>query len=303
MGLRTRLNTQMRSPQSVGDWLRQVEQIFLTSHLSYGHGTQSAHDEAAWLICSTLKIKFERLHEQLSRSCSPRESSRILSAARNRVETRAPLAYILGEAWLAGHRFIVDHHTIVPRSFLAEIVLDQAFPWIQSPKKVTRILDMCTGSGCLAILAGKAFPKATVDAVDISNNALRIAKKNILLHRLRARIRVSHSDLFSSLKSRRYDLILSNPPYVTDASMGRLPPEYLREPRIALEGGTDGLDIVARIVESYSTYLKKGGHLILELGRNRAAFEKRFPRLAPIWITTHDQENQVLMLTNEEWGG
>lgn len=281
---------------SVAELIDQAQKAFRSARLSYGHGVRTARDEAVWLVCSVLKIDFLELENHFSRTCRPSEISRVRRTIRRRIDTRAPLAYILKESWLGGYRFIIDKRAIVPRSFLADVISNHAYPWLRRPSAAKRILDLCTGSGCLAILAAHAFPNARVDAVDLSKSALNLAAKNVRLHKLGSRISLIHSNLFEEIHGRKYDLILSNPPYVTDKNMQYLPGEYAHEPRLALSGGSDGLKLVSTIVQQYSDFLTKNGTLILELGRNKTTFERRFPTLSPIWLSTRDQEDQVLAL-------
>ena len=214
-----------------------------------------------------------------------------------RVRTRKPLAYLVHEAWLGEHRFYVDERVLVPRSFIAELLRERLRPWVTRP--VERALDLCTGSGCLAILLALTYRRARVDATDISRPALAVARKNVGAYRLRRRVRLLHSDLFPSTRE-RYDLIVANPPYVDAAAMRKLPPEYRREPRIGLAGGPDGLRFVRRILDEAAAFLEPGGWLIVEVGHNRRRVERAFPRLPFIWAETSAGDDCVFLLRRED---
>lgn len=215
-----------------------------------------------------------------------------------RVRTRKPLAYLINEAWLGDRRFYVDEHVVVPRSFIAELLRDRLRPWISRP--ANRALDLCTGSGCLAILLALTFPKATVDATDISSAALAVARRNVKAYRLGRRVRLAQADLFSGLGRRQYDLIVSNPPYVSAAAMRRLPPEYRREPRIALAGGADGLAFVRRILRGAAEHLRPGGLLVVEVGHNRGKVERAFPHIPFIWPETSAGDDCVFLVQRDD---
>lgn len=217
-----------------------------------------------------------------------------------RVVDRKPASYITGEAWLQGHSFKVDERVIIPRSFIAELLADQLTPWVNAPEMPFDILDMCTGSGCLAILAAYMFENAQVDAVDLSAEALKVARENIQLHDMKQRVHAIESDLFSNLDGKQYDFILTNPPYVNEASMKKLPPEYLHEPRMALAGGDSGMDLIHDILEQAPQHLKDGGFLVVELGNEKLHFEAAFPHLNPIWLETSAGDEQVFLLNKED---
>jgi ribosomal protein L3 glutamine methyltransferase len=216
------------------------------------------------------------------------------------VRERTPAAYLTHEAWLGEFRFYVDERVIVPRSFIAELLRDGLAPWIADAKRVRSALDLCTGSGCLAVLAAHAFPKAQVDAADLSPEALQVARRNVKDYALGKRVRLVRSDLFKRLAARRYDLILSNPPYVDAATMRALPREYRREPRLALAGGRDGLELVRRMLAQAAAHLNPGGLLIVEIGHNRAVLEKAYPRLPFTWLETSAGDDYVFMLRRED---
>jgi ribosomal protein L3 glutamine methyltransferase len=216
------------------------------------------------------------------------------------VVDRLPVAYLVGEAWLQGYRFRSDPRAIIPRSFIAELLKDGLLPWIDDATEVTDVLDLCTGSGCLAVIAADAFPQAQVDAVDLSADALALAAENVAEHDLAARVHLHRGDLFSPLGGRQYDLILSNPPYVPEATMQRLPPEYLHEPRMALAAGDDGMDIVRRLLQQARAHLKPGGLLLVEIGGERHTVEAQFGDLPFTWLATSGGDDMVFLLRRED---
>ena len=257
---------------------------FRRARLAHGHGAASARDEAAWLALHALKLPPAPTPAALVRPVTPRQAARVLALFERRVRSRQPAAYLTREAWLAGLPFYVDERVIVPRSHIAGMLAERLAPWTRPGVK--SVLDLCTGSGCLAILAARAFPRARIDATDISSAALAVARINIRRYRMGGRIRLVRSDLYAALGGRRYDIIVCNPPYVTAASMRRLPPEYRREPRIALAGGVDGLDAVRAILQGAEARLEPGGTLVMEVGSGRARVERAFPRSAFTWAET-----------------
>lgn len=261
--------------------IRRTARRLAAARLHYGHGTGKARDEAAWLVLRGLGLAFDA---DLRRNVSVRELAKVESLTRRRIADRIPLAYLLGEAWLDGVPFHVDRRVIVPRSHIPFVLKDLRL----APRK---ILDLCTGSGCLAILAARAFPRAQVDAADISAAALAVAKRNVARHRLSRRIRVVESDLFEALRRARYDLIVTNPPYVTTRSMRRLPPEFRYEPGLSLAGGRDGIRLVARILEEAPAHLAPRGMLVCEVGGGRKAVQRAYPRLPLVWPS-----NEVFVL-------
>ena len=221
-----------------------------------------------------------------SRRVRPEDARRVLRLFDRRIRSRKPAAYLTREAWLGDFRFYVDERVIVPRSHIAELLIDRLSPWVPAPGRVRAALDLCTGSGCLAVLLARAFPRARVDAADISKAALAVARINVARHRLARRVRRIRSDLFSALRGRQYDVIVCNPPYVTSAVMRRLPREYHHEPRIALAGGQDGLDTVRRILREAARHLAPGGLLVMEVGSGRRRVERAFLDSAFTWIET-----------------
>ena len=251
--------------------IARTERRLRAARLHYGHGAGNAHDEAAWLVLRGLGLAFDA-----DLNAEARHVDRIEQLLDKRIRERIPVAYLLGEAWLDGLAFHVDRRVIIPRSHIPFVLKEL-------PIAPRRILDLCTGSGCLAILAARAFPPARVDAADLSAPALAVAKKNVLRHRLARRVRLIRSDLFDSLRGEKYDLIVSNPPYVTTASMRSLPPEYRYEPGLALAGGKDGLELVSRIIAAAPAHLNPGGLLVCEVGDGRKALERAYPRLPLAW--------------------
>jgi len=288
---------------TVRDWLRFAVSRFNEAQLFFGHGSDNAFDEAAYLILHTLHLPLDRLDPFLDASLTHGESEEVQAVIERRVRERIPAAYITHEAWLGEHRFYVDERVIVPRSFIAELLHEQLVPWVESPDEVTRALDLCTGSGCLAILAALAFPNAEVDAVDLSKDALDVAAKNIADYDLTDRIELIESDLFSALKGRSYDVILSNPPYVNAESVAALPPEYQAEPALALGSGEDGLDATRQILTQAKAHLNPGGLLVVEIGHNRDALEAAYPTLPFTWLDTESGDQFVFMLRREDLAG
>lgn len=267
--------------------------------LSFGHGTTNARDEAAYLILHTLKLPLDRLDPFLDRTLTAEETEAVSRVLHLRIEQRVPAAYLTHEAWLGDFRFYVDERVIVPRSYIAELLRDGLSPWVKDRDSVGAALDLCSGSGCLAILLTQAFPNARVDATELSSDALEVARKNVADYGLEDRIRLVRGDLFAGL-SGPYELIVSNPPYVNADSMAALPPEYRAEPQMALAGGQDGLDIVRRIVSGASTLLDQDGLLVVEIGHNRETLEQAFPRLPFTWLETSGGDGFVFLLTGAQ---
>ena len=257
----------------LGDLVGATAKRFAAAKLHYGHGTDNARDEAAYLVLRALDLPF---HADARIPINDADLRRVEKLVERRIHERIPTAYLLKEAWLDGLPFYVDRRVIVPRSHIAGLL----HSW---PGRVRRVLDMCAGSACLAVLAARAFPFAKVDAVDISRASLAVAERNRQLHRLQHRVELVRSNLFAGLRGRRYDLILTNPPYVPQAVMRRLPREYRYEPGLALGAGDDGMDLVAGILEAAPEHLRPGGALLCEIGDNRRALEKRYPRLPVSW--------------------
>jgi len=285
---------------TVRDWLRFAVSRFNEAKLFFGHGSDNAFDEAAYLILHTLHLPLDRLEPFLDASLTHGESEEVQAVIERRVRDRIPAAYLTHEAWLGQHRFYVDERVIVPRSFIAELLPEQLAPWVENPDAVTRALDLCTGSGCLAILAALAFPNADVDAVDLSKDALEVAAKNVADYGLADRVELIESDLFAALDDRTYDVILSNPPYVNAESVAALPPEYQAEPALALGSGEDGLDATRQILAAAKAHLNPGGLLVVEIGHNRDALEATYPALPFTWLDTESGDQFVFMLRRED---
>jgi ribosomal protein L3 glutamine methyltransferase len=282
------------------DWLRYAVSRFQSSDLFFGHGCDNAYDEAAWLILHTLHLPADRLEAFADARLTRDERLAIFNILEQRITKRIPAAYLTGEAWLGEFRFHVDERVIVPRSFFAEMLRDGFAPWIEDEQQIVDALDLCTGSACLAVLMAHAFPAAQVDAVDLSSDALAVARRNVDDYGLTERIALIESDLFAGLQRRSYDLIISNPPYVTAAAMAALPPEYRHEPALALAAGEDGLDIVRRILADAPRHLKPGGLLAIEIGHNRDIFERAFPQLQPIWLASATSSDMILLLHRQQ---
>jgi ribosomal protein L3 glutamine methyltransferase len=284
---------------TVRDWLRFAVSRFEEAGLAYGQGCTNAYDEAAWLILHALHLPLDRLEPFLDAALAPPERQAVAQVLRRRVEERIPAAYLTREAWLRGFRFYVDERAIVPRSFIAELLPEALGPWIGEAQNVTRALDLCTGSGCLAILLAHHYPQANVDATELSPDTLEVAKRNVADYELQDRIALRQGDLFAGLDG-PYNLIISNPPYVNAASMAALPPEFRREPQAALAAGEDGLDLVRRILAQAGRRLAKGGVLVVEIGHNRDAVEAAFPDLAFTWPQTSGGDGFVFLVEQSQ---
>ena len=286
--------------ETVRDWLRYAVSRFREAGLFFGHGTTNAYDEAAYLILHTLHLPLDRLEPFLEARLTHPEREAILDILTRRVNERIPAAYLTREAWLGEHRFYVDERVLIPRSYIAELLRDGLDAWIPDPERIETALDLCTGSGCLAILLAHYFPNADVDAVDISSDALAVALRNVADHGLQGRVNLIRSDLLSNLTEKNYDLIVSNPPYVTAMAMEELPPEYRHEPTLALAGGDDGLDAVRTVLARAAEFLTPDGLLVVEIGQNREGVEAAFPRLPFTWLATGSSEDGVFLLKREE---
>ncbi|MDR2788019.1 MAG: 50S ribosomal protein L3 N(5)-glutamine methyltransferase [Candidatus Accumulibacter sp.] len=285
------------------DLMRFSVSRFNEAGLFFGHGTDNAWDEAAYLLLHSLRLPIDRLDPYMEARLTAGERANALELIRRRAAERRPAAYLTHEAWLGDYRFHVDERVIVPRSHIAELLREQLGPWISDPWAVSRVLDMGTGSGCLAILAAEAFPEASVDALDLSPDALAVARINVRDYGLEERVRLIESDAFAAIPGECYDLILSNPPYVDAESMARLPDEYRCEPRLALEGGADGLDFTRVLLAQAARHLKPEGLLIAEIGNNKEALERAFPRLSFIWLDTNAGDRFVFMLRRKDFRG
>lgn len=287
------------APRTVRDFVLWAERRFKQAKLYFGHGTDNARDEAAWLTASALGIPFGALDANAGRLLTETEAANLRSLAEARINTRKPLAYLLNEAWFAGMKFYVDERVIVPRSLIGDFLPDQLRPYIE-PGRVQRILDLCTGSGCIAVAAARYFPGAKVDAADISADALAVARRNVEDHRLADRVELVQSDLFANLAGRRYDLILTNPPYVDADDMAALPQEYRHEPELALASGESGLDAILKILAAAPEHLNPGGVLVAEVGNSCEPLQQRFGEIPFVWLTSASGDESVFLLTREE---
>lgn len=288
---------------TIRDWLRFAVSRFNEAGLHFGHGSVEAYDEATYLILHSLHLPLDRLDPFLDARLLPEEIDRLAGVIERRVKERLPAAYLTREAWLHGFRFYVDERVIVPRSFLAPLILDQFMPWIDTPEAVHSALDLCTGSGCLAILLAQAFPDADIDAADLSTDALDVAARNVADYGLGDQVHLVHSDLLSGLGDASYDLIVSNPPYVTAESMATLPDEYRHEPEMALASGDDGMDAVRGILAGARQHLNPGGLLAVEVGHNRHLVEAAFPELELIWPEIEGGEDTLFVIRREDLPG
>jgi ribosomal protein L3 glutamine methyltransferase len=285
---------------TVRDLLRYAVSRFTVSKLAFGHGSLDALDEAAYLILHTLHLPLDKLDPFLDAKLMAHEIEAVLQIIERRCMERLPAAYITNEAWLHNYRFYVDSRVIVPRSFIAELIPNLFQPWVDADS-VTDILELCTGSGCLSIMLADAFPDAQIDAVDLSPKALEVAKRNVDDYELTSRIRLIESDVYQQVPpQKKYDIIVSNPPYVNSESMGSLPEEYRHEPGMALDGGEDGMDIVRRIIEGAKARLNPDGVLLVEIGHERTGCEAAFPDLEMTWLTTSAGDNMVFLLTADQ---
>lgn len=285
---------------TVRDWLRFGMSRMNQAQLHFGHGTTNALDEAAYLILHTLHLPLDNLEPFLDACLTEVEREDIRDVFDRRVNQRVPAAYITHEAWLGDLSFYVDERVIIPRSFIAQLLRERLAPWVADPECVTSTLDMCTGSGCLAILLAVAFPNADVDAVDISPDALAVAERNVEEYDLTDQIKLVQSDLFTALGEQQYDVIISNPPYVNAPSMSELPAEYQAEPELALASGEDGLDHIRTILNHAAEYLYPRGILIAEIGHNRDILEARFPHLPFTWVETAGSDEYVFIVSKEQ---
>jgi len=292
------MTTQKTHPfQTLRDLLRYAVSRFTEAELAFGHGTATAYDEAAYLLLHTLHLPIDTLDPFLDARLLPEEIERALSVINRRAGERVPASYITNEAWMHGHQFYVDERVIVPRSFIGELLEDALQPWVNHPDDVADVLELCTGSGCLAILAAETFPAAQIDAVDISHDALDVAKINVADYGLDDRVALHLGDLYAPLPDgKRYEVIITNPPYVNEGSMQVLPAEYRHEPRLALAGGDDGMDVVRRIIAGAREHLTDDGVLVVEIGNERHFVEAAFPDLPITWLATSAGDDMVFLV-------
>nr|WP_314269896.1 50S ribosomal protein L3 N(5)-glutamine methyltransferase [uncultured Kingella sp.] len=287
------------SLKTVRDFLRFAISNFNAAGLFFGHGSDNAHDEAAYLILHTLNLPLDTLEPYLDAVLLPHERTKLLALLERRITERVPVAYLTNQAWQGDYDFYVDERVIVPRSFIYELLGEPLAPWIEYPELVHRALDLCTGSGCLAVQIADHYPDAEVDAVDISLDALEVAAVNVESYGFEERINLIHTDLFEGLEG-TYDLIVSNPPYVDAPSVDALPPEYLHEPELALGSGEDGLDATRQILLHAAKFLNPRGVLLVEIGHNRDVLEAAYPELPFVWLETSGGDGFVFLLTREQ---
>ena len=286
--------------QTLRDLLRFAVSRFNDAGLFFGHGSASAYDEAVYLILHTLHLPLDQLDPFLDARLTTAEREQVLSMIERRTVEKIPAAYLTKEAWLGDFHFYVDERVIIPRSFIAELLRDQLAPWIEEPDDIHSALDLCTGSACLAILLAHAFPNAAIDAADISTEALQVAQKNVRDYNLEDRINVIQSDLFAGLTGQCYDLVISNPPYVSATSMAALPEEYRHEPRNALASGEDGLEATRAILGNAAKHLTDQGLLVVEIGHNRKTLEHAFPHTPFTWLETSAGDEFVFLLKRNQ---
>jgi ribosomal protein L3 glutamine methyltransferase len=281
---------------TVAELVRRAAMRLTKAKVVFAHGTTDPVAEAAFIVAETLKVHPDRIEARFGREVTARQRKAVEALVDKRIGTRKPAAYLLHRMYMRGVPFYIDERAIVPRSYIGEIFDDELFETLIEPRAVASVLDLCTGSGCIAILAAKRFPKAHVDAADLSADALAVARKNIALHRLGRRVRPVQGDLFAPLKGKRYDLIVSNPPYVDAKGMRGLPPECRHEPALAFDGGKDGIDVVRRIIDQAGGYLTGRGGLLCEVGRCRPALERAYPRLRFLWLDSEESSGEVFWL-------
>jgi ribosomal protein L3 glutamine methyltransferase len=285
---------------TIRDWIRFAVSQFEASDVFYGHGTDNAYDEAVWLIMSALHLPMDTLNNFLDARLTTIERNKLASFIEQRITNHTPTAYLVKEAWLQGLKFYVDERVLIPRSFIAELLNNDLSPWIEFPEMIESAADICTGSGCLGILLASVFPNAAIDVVDISQDAIDVANINIANYGLETQVTAIKSDMFSALKGKKYDLIISNPPYVDAPSMAALPQEYQNEPQLALGSGLAGLDHTHTILREAANHLNDDGILIVEIGHNREALEAAYPNIIFNWLETSSGNEFVFLLTKSQ---
>jgi ribosomal protein L3 glutamine methyltransferase len=296
---KTNLFAGTKALSTLGDWLRFAEKLLKKSEVSLGQLASSPHDEALYLLLRTLDLPLESDETVLTKKLTAAEREKVESVFYRRVVERVPAAYLTKEAFLGEYRFYVDERVIIPRSYFLEIIPQQLNDWLPDSARVTHVVDLCTGSGCLAILLAHHFSKATVDAVDLSADALAVAKINVKEHKLTRRVKLFESDVFDAVPAVKYDVILSNPPYEPSGHVDKQTPEFKAEPRMAHDGGRDGLVIIRKLLKQARTRLKPHGVVLLEVGGLIAAMNKEFAALGPYWLQTADGSNCVCVIRAE----
>lgn len=285
---------------TIRDWIRFAVSQFEASDIFYGHGTGNGYDEAVWLMMSALHLPMDTLDNFLDARLTETERTKLASFIEQRITKHTPTAYLLKEAWLQGLKFYVDERVLIPRSFIAELLNNDLSPWIEFPELIESAADICTGSGCLGILLASAFPNAAIDVIDISQDAIDVANINIASYGLETQITAIKSDMFSALKDKKYDVIISNPPYVDAPAMAALPAEYRNEPQLALGSGVAGLDHTHTILREAANYLSDDGILIVEIGHNREALEAAYPNIVFNWLEVSSGNEFVFLLTKSQ---
>jgi len=286
--------------ETLRDWLRFAVSRFTQAGLAFGHGFASASDEAMYLLLHTLHLPLEQAEPFLDARLTHAERNDLAALLTRRIEDRVPAAYLTHEAWLGDFRFHVDERVLIPRSFIADLLPDGLAPYVADTSAIRSALDLCTGCGCLAVLLAHACDNADIDATDISADALAVAQRNVSDYGLAGRINLIRSDLFDNLPGKSYDLIISNPPYVTTMAMEELPREYRHEPELALAGGDDGMDAVRTILREAPRFLQPDGILVVEVGHNRENAEAAFPRMPFVWLSTRSAADSVFLLRRED---
>jgi ribosomal protein L3 glutamine methyltransferase len=289
--------------RTLGEWLSFAEKLYARQKLALGQVATNAHDEALYLLLRTLELPLESDARVLQRKITAAERARLTEILRRRAIDRVPAAYLTREAWLGEDRFYVDEHVIIPRSYFLEIIPEQLPHWLpENGARVSRVVDVCTGSGCLAVLLAKQFRRARVDAIDLSADALEVAAINVAEHRLTSRIKLFASDVFDSVPTATYDVILSNPPYEPSKLVDRQAPEFAAEPRMAHDGGVDGLAIIRKLLVQACTRLKPHGVVVVEVGGLRPAIDREFGNLGPHWLQTQDGSDCICLFRAAELG-
>jgi ribosomal protein L3 glutamine methyltransferase len=283
-------------PSTLGDWLHHAEKLYARHKVALGQVATTAHDEALYLLLHTLGLPLDSKASVLRRKLTPEQGAQVTEVFRRRLEDHVPAAYLTREAWLGEHRFYVDERVIIPRSYFVELLPEQIPQWLPANKPVKRAVDVCTGSGCLAVLLAHQFAAARVDAIELSPDAMAVAKFNVATHGLAKRVKLFHSDVFDAVPAVKYDLILSNPPYVPTRELRDLPAEFKNEPAMALDGGKDGLDIIRKLLRQSRDRLQPHGIVVLEVGGLRAAMDRVFPELDLHWLHTDDGEDCVCLV-------
>jgi ribosomal protein L3 glutamine methyltransferase len=284
------------APATLGQWLDRAQKLYAKHDVALGQVATNAHDEALYLLLRTLELPLDSKPAVLRRKLTAAEQVKVAEVFRRRTEGHVPAAYLTREAFLGGHRFYVDERVIIPRSYFLELLPEQIPHWLPAGKPVKRAVDVCTGSGCLAILLAHQFEQAKVDAIELSPDAFAVAKINVEAHALQKRVKLFQSDVFDAVPAAKYDLILSNPPYVPTRELRGLPEEFKQEPAMALDGGKDGLDIIRKLLRQSRDRLQPHGIVVLEVGGLRAAMDRAFPGLDLHWLHTEDGEDCVCLV-------